>query len=118
MIISHLFLALAALVIGTMNLLSKKGTNKHKLIGWFWIAFMSYVSIFSFWIKEINEGQYSWIHLLSIWTLFSLIISIIAIKFGYIKTHKNFMIGTYIGLLIAGIFTLLPGRFIANYLGF
>ena len=29
------FLALIALVIGAMNLLSKKGTNKHKLIGWF-----------------------------------------------------------------------------------
>jgi len=35
MILSHIFLALIALVIGAMNLLSKKGTNKHKLIGWF-----------------------------------------------------------------------------------
>ena len=117
MILSHLFLALIALVIGAINLFSKKGTHKHKIIGWFWIVFMSYVSISSFWIKELNEGQYSWIHLLSIWTLFSLIISIIAIKFGYIKTHRNFMIGTYIGLFIAGVFTLLPGRFISIALG-
>ena len=28
------------------------------------------------------------------------------------------MISTYAGLFIAGIFTLLPGRIIANYLGF
>ena len=117
-ILSHIFLALIALVIGAMNLLSKKGTNKHKLIGWFWIIFMGYVSISSFWIKELNEGQYSWIHLLSIITILSLIISIIAIKLRYIKIHSIFMIITYAGLFIAGIFTLLPGRFIANYLGF
>jgi len=48
MILLHLFLALIALVIGAMNLFSKKGTNKHKLIGWFWIIFMGYVSISSF----------------------------------------------------------------------
>ena len=115
MILSHIFLALIALVIGAMNLLSKKGTNKHKLIGWFWIIFMGYVSISSFWIKELNEGQYSWIHLLSIITILS---SIIAIKLRYIKIHSIFMISTYAGLFIAGIFTLLPRRFIANYLGF
>ena len=112
MILLHLFLALIALVIGAMNLFSKKGTNKHKLTGWFWIIFMGYVSISSFWIKELNEGQYSWIHLLSIITILS---SIIAIKLRYIKIHSIFMISTYAGLFIAGIFTLLPRRFIANY---
>ena len=31
MILSHIFLTLIALVIGAMNLLSKKGTNKHTI---------------------------------------------------------------------------------------
>ena len=39
------------------------------------------------------------------------------IKFGFIKIHSFFMIGTYIGLFIAGIFTLMPGRYIANFFG-
>ena len=117
MIVSHLILALIALIIGSINLISKKGTKRHKLIGWFWIIFMTYVSISSFWIKELNDGAYSWIHLLSIVTLLSLIFSIIAIKFGFIKIHSFFMIGTYIGLFIAGIFTLMPGRYIANFFG-
>ena len=115
MIISHLSLALAALIIGSINLISKKGTTRHKLIGWFWIIFMTYVAISSFCIK--NDGVYSWIHLLSIVTLLSLIFSIIAIKFRFIKIHSFFMIGTYIGLFIAGIFTLMPGRYIANFFG-
>ena len=104
MIVSHLILALIALIIGSINLISKKGTTRHKLIGWFWI-------------KELNDGAYSWIHLLSIVTLLSLIFSIIAIKFGFIKIHSFFMLGTYIGLFIAGIFTLMPGRYIANFFG-
>ena len=117
MIVSHLILALIALIIGSINLISKKGTTRHKLIGWFWIIFMTYVSISSFWIKELNDGDYSWIHLLSIITLLSLIFSIIAIKFGFVKIHSFFMLGTYIGLFIAGIFTLMPGRYIANFFG-
>ena len=117
MIVSHLILALIALIIGSINLISKKGTKRHKLIGWFWIMFMSYVAISSFWIKELNDGAYSWIHLLSIVTLLSLIFSIIAIKFGFVKIHSFFMLGTYIGLFIAGIFTLMPGRYIANFFG-
>ena len=117
MIVSHLILALIALIIGSINLISKKGTKRHKLIGWFWIIFMTYVAISSFWIKELNDGDYSWIHLLSIITLLSLMFSIIAIKFGFIKIHSFFMLGTYIGLFIAGIFALMPGRYIANFFG-
>ena len=117
MIVSHLFLAFAALIIGSINLFSEKGTQRHKFIGWFWIIFMTYVAVSSFWIKELNDGVYSWIHLLSITTLISLILSIIAIKLRFIKIHSFLMVGTYIGLFIAGIFTLMPGRYIANFFG-
>ena len=117
MIVSHLFLAFAALIIGSINLFSEKGTQRHKFIGWFWIIFMTYVAVSSFWIKELNDGVYSWIHLLSITTLISLILSIIAIKLRFIKIHSFLMVGTYIGLFIAGVFTLMPGRYIANFFG-
>ena len=117
MIVSHLFLAFTALIIGSINLFSKKGTQRHKFIGWFWIIFMTYVAVSSFLIKELNDGVYSWIHLLSIITLISLILSIIAIKLRFIKIHSLLMIGTYIGLFIAGMFALMPGRYIANFIG-
>ena len=35
-----------------------------------------------------------------------------------INDSITYFFNTYAGLFIAGIFTLLPGRFIANYLGF
>jgi len=110
-IISHIILALLAVLFGLRNLVSKKGNYSHKVFGWFWVISMAYVSISSFWIKSLNEGQYSFLHLLSIWTLICLVLGIYYIRKKKRKLHYSFMIGPYIGLLIAGVLTLLPGRF-------
>ena len=117
MIISHILLAVFAVFFGLKNLISKKGDKTHKVIGWIWVLLMLYVSISSFWIKELNDGTYSWIHLLSVWVIISLTLAIYFIKKGKLILHKIFMIGTFIGLSVAGLFTLLPGRFIPQALG-
>ena len=77
---SHLILAILAVGFGIKNLLSKKGGSTHKIIGWIWVSLMMYVAFSSFWIKELNDGLYSWIHLLSIWVIISLTLSIYFIK--------------------------------------
>tara|TARA_A100001035_G_scaffold45291_1_gene32160 strand:+ start:203 stop:565 length:363 start_codon:yes stop_codon:yes gene_type:complete len=117
LIYSHIFLAVAAVIIGSINLFSIKGTTKHKVIGWIWVITMLYVSFSSFWIKELNDGTFSWIHILTIWVIISLLFAIYFIKKKKILLHKIFMIGNMIGLTIAGIFTLYPGRFIPSVLG-
>ena len=68
--------------------------------------------------KLFNPGSYSWIHLLipfTIGNLVYLIYSIRLFKKTRLEKHKNAhirsMVGTYIGaLLVAGAFTLIPGR--------
>ena len=85
--------------------------GRKQVFGWFWIISMAYVSISSFWIRSLNEGNYSFIHILSIWTLICLVLGIYYIRKKKRKMHYAFTIGPYIGLLIAGILTLLPGRF-------
>ncbi len=53
-------------------------------------------------------GAFSPIHLLSIWTLFSLVM---AARQGDIRLHKIWMVLLYIlALKVTGVFTLLPGR--------
>ena len=53
-------------------------------------------------------GAFSPIHLLSIWTLFSLVM---AARQGNIRLHKIWMLLLYIlALKVTGVFTLLPGR--------
>ena len=66
---SHALMALLAVVIGGVQLVSAKGTRRHKVLGYIWVSLMMYVSISSFFISEIQLwGAYSPIHLLSVWT--------------------------------------------------
>ena len=114
----HFVAAGLAIMLGLINLVSEKGTQQHRLIGWSWLILMSFVTVPSFWIREINDGDFSWIHLLTIWTIISMGAAIISIKKGYIKTHASFMSGTMLGAIIAGIFAIMPGRFINSLIGY
>jgi uncharacterized membrane protein len=56
-------------------------------------------------------GGFSPIHLLSIWTLFSLVMAVYHARQGNIRQHKIWMVLLYIlALLVTGVFTLWPGR--------
>ncbi len=118
-IYTHAAFALLAVPLGLYVLLTKKGTNQHRILGRIWVTFLIIVSLTAIFIQAINPGQYSLIHLLIPWTIGSLIYSIWNIK-KFKKTrierykfaHMYSMIGVYVGaLLIAGAFTLMPGRF-------
>jgi len=111
----HLFAAIAALLLGILVLLREKGTYRHKLMGRFWVVLMFVVAMTSFWIRDLNDGAVSWIHLLSGFTVLSLVLGIRAIRKGYVEAHKRFMIGTFTGLCGAGLGTLFPGRMIPNF---
>ena len=114
----HLAMALLALGLGTANLALAKGTFRHRVFGWSWIAAMLCVTISSFWIREINHGSFSWLHGLSVWTLVAMAIAIYAIRTGRARMHAGFMIGTMTGAFVAGGFALAPGRYITNLLGY
>ena len=103
---------MVAIILGGIQLYMKKGGMFHKLLGRLWIGLMLIVSISSFFIHEIKLwGLYSPIHLLSIWTIFSLGLAIYFVRIGNIKRHKQVMIALYVfALILTGFFTLLPGR--------
>ena len=115
----HAALALLAIPLGLYIFITKKGTKNHKMLGRTWVTVLMIVSLTAIFIQTINTGQYSLIHLLIPYTIGSLIYSIWNIrKFkktkieSYKIKHMHSMIGVYIGaLLIAGAFTLMPGRF-------
>lgn len=114
----HLITALLALGLGTANLAFTKGTPRHRTIGWFWITAMLFVTLSSFRIRELNDGEFSWIHGLTVWTLFCMFAAIYSIRRSWIRVHAGFMIGTMMGTIIAGAFALAPGRFISTILGY
>ena len=108
----HALAALLAVILGGIQLAMKKGTRLHKALGWIWTVIMAIVAITSFFIHEIKIwGQYSPIHLLSIWTLISLGLAIYFAKTGKINRHKQVMVALYgFGLILTGFFTMMPGR--------
>lgn len=112
MIEAHLAIALLALLLGLVVLARRKGTASHKMLGRIWVALMLFVAVGSFAIREINTPQLSWIHLLSAWTIVSLGIGIYCIRRHRVPGHAGFMIGTFVGLAVAGAFALMPGRHI------
>ena len=108
--------AAVAVLLGGFVLWARKGTTLHKTNGRIWVFLMAVTAMVSFEIRVLEDGQYSWIHLLSAWTLFSLLAGLWAARTGRIRTHKGFMIGTYVGAIVAGVFTLMPGRYLASVL--
>ncbi|ATC26671.1 DUF2306 domain-containing protein [Caulobacter vibrioides] len=107
----HLFSALTALAIGVVLMMRVKGTTLHKLLGWTWVLAMGSTAVSSLFIREINHGAFSFIHLLSGWTIIGLPGAVYAIKRGKVSAHRKAMTGMFVGgLLVAGLFTFLPGR--------
>ena len=109
---SHALVALLAVLLGGLQLSRAKGTAQHRLLGWIWVALMAYVAASSFFISEIKLwGAFSPIHLLSVWTLISLVMAIFHVRRGNIRQHKIWMMLLYVlALLVTGLFTLWPGR--------
>jgi uncharacterized membrane protein len=111
LIVFHLAFALAALALGSVVLVRRKGTPSHKMLGRIWASLMAVVALSSFWIFEIRHGVGpSFVHLLSVWTLISLACAIYFIRRGNVRAHRGFMIGTFLGLAGAGAGALAPGR--------
>ena len=108
----HAIAAMIAIILGGIQLYMKKGGTIHKFLGRAWVGLMLIVSVSSFFIHKINFwGAYSPIHLLSIWTIFSLGLAIYFVRVGNIKRHKQVMLALYgFALILTGFFTFMPGR--------
>jgi len=108
----HAFAAMAALVLGLVQFAAPKGTLPHWTIGWIWVVLMAVVAASSFWIHQIRlVGPFSPIHVLSIFTLVVLPLAVWRAHTHRVADHRRMMIFIFAGaLVVAGLFTLLPGR--------
>ena len=108
----HAFAAMAAFGVGVIQFLAPKGTVPHRALGWLWVALMMVVAGSSFWIHQSRVwGLWSPIHLLSIFTLAIVPLGVWRAHRHDVRGHRLTMIFTFVGaLVIAGLFTLVPGR--------
>ena len=99
----HALGATFAVVAGAVVLLTpRKGDFAHRRLGMAWMAAMYWTAFSSFGIRELRPGHFSFIHLLSLWTLISLTVALWAAVTGRGAQHRGWVRGTYAGLVAAG----------------
>jgi uncharacterized membrane protein len=110
----HAGAASAAFLLGIVQLSAPKGTLPHRTIGWIWVALILTVSVSSFFIHQIRLwGPWSPIHLISIFTLVMLPLAVLAAHRHQVEKRRKAMTAIFLGaLVLAGLFTLAPGRVI------
>lgn len=107
----HVLAAVCAFGLGMAMFASRKGARFHRIAGWTWVALMGLVAGSSLLITGLNGHSYSFIHLLSGFTLIMLPLAVIAARKHDVVTHRRRMTGLFLGsMVIAGAFTFLPGR--------
>ncbi len=107
----HLAAALLALGLGIVMWRRPKGTKSHKITGRLFMALMLVTALTAIFIREINRGQFSWIHIFVPLTLIGIVQALWAIKNRNIKKHVHHVRNLFFfALLIPGVFSFMPGR--------
>ncbi|MAK60984.1 MAG: hypothetical protein CMK09_08400 [Ponticaulis sp.] len=107
----HVAGAISTLLIGLVLMFAPKGFQLHRTLGWTWVVTMAVTAISSFFITSFSPVHFSPIHALSAWTLLGLPMGITAIRRRNVAKHRKEMTQMFVGgMLIAGMFSMLPGR--------
>ncbi|WP_162143769.1 DUF2306 domain-containing protein [Hellea balneolensis] len=107
----HAAAAFVALGLGIAMWLRPKGTRGHKLVGRGFVVVMLLTAISALFIREINNGSFSWIHIFVPITFLGAWQAITRIRRKNVKGHISAVRGMFFGaLIIPGIFSFMPGR--------
>jgi len=118
----HLFTVFPCVLLGFFQLfIIKKSSSLHRINGSIYVILLAFSALISFFLPaQVGErlaNHFGALHLLSIATLSTLIYSLWSLKRGDIKAHRRSMSWLYFtGVIIAGAFTLAPGRFLNEVL--
>lgn len=111
-ILLHLATVLPAAAIGAWLILaSRKGALWHRRMGYAFLALMTATAVISVFVRDLNPGGFSWIHVLVPLTLLGVFGGLRAARRHDVSRHRRIMLTLYLGaLVVAGAFTLMPGR--------
>jgi uncharacterized membrane protein len=100
LIATHAAAACASLPLGAVQVVRRpRGDRPHRRLGRAWGALMLYVAVTSFWIRDLRHGSFSLLHVLSVITIVSVTLGIIAARRGDIARHRGNMLGAWLGSL-------------------
>jgi uncharacterized membrane protein len=113
----HLGAIVVSLGLAPAILWNKRGDRRHRALGYGWVTAMTIAALTSLFIREINDGGFSLIHLLSVFTVIQLPIIVLSARAHNHRRHRRAIRGMIIGaLLIAGFFTFPFDRLLGHWL--
>ncbi|MEZ5956787.1 MAG: DUF2306 domain-containing protein [Hyphomonadaceae bacterium] len=107
----HVATVAVALLFGPVQFVLPKGTGAHRVFGWIWATCMCATAVATFFVREMRDGQFSPIHIFSLMTLVGVPVALWLAR-ARVVSHARAMIGLYVGLLVAGVTAVAPGRVI------
>jgi len=118
----HMTAALGALVTGPVALWARRGSRQrpklHRAFGYAWVTLMLVTAVSAIFIRDTrlpNLAGFTPIHLLVPVTLAGLAGAFWFLARGNVAAHRKTMQGLYVGAcIVAGAFTLLPGRYLGT----
>ena len=120
----HMTAAILATVIGPVALWARLGATQrpvlHRAFGYAWVTLMIVVATSAIFIRGsggFRLAGFSPIHLLIPFVLGNFVAAFWALSRRQIRRHRMHMQFTYLGACVAaGLFTLLPGRYLGDLL--
>jgi uncharacterized membrane protein len=114
---AHILTILVALALTPFMLLRRRGDRPHRVLGWIWASALFLTAAISFWVRTINPGGFSMIHLLSLLTVVQVPLIVFYARRHDWKRHRSAVRGMVTGaLLVAGFFTFPFGRLMGAWL--
>lgn len=111
----HLLAALAALGLGAVLMLARKGRVFHRVAGWVWVVLVAATAGASIFITELNNGHWSLLHLITGWVLLVTPMAVIWARRHDVARHQRTMMGLFYGGFAINVFVaFIPGRLLWN----
>lgn len=107
----HALSAFGALGLGLVQFAAPKGTIPHRTLGYVWVLLMAIIAITAIFIRQGNDGSFSFIHIFVPLTLYAIVELSIRARRGLTAKHRGTAIRAFLGaLLIPGLFSFFPDR--------
>lgn len=116
-VVIHVATVIPAVPLGLYLMLTRNGGARHKLLGRIWIALMVVTALAAIFIRHVNNGQFSFIHLFVPLTLIGAWQTVASVRRGQLRKHRNHLLGLYLGaLIIPGTFAFTGDRLMGAWL--
>ncbi len=116
-VVIHVATVCPAVPLGLYLMLARKGGPRHKMLGRVWIALMVVTALSALFIRHINDGGFSFIHIFVPLTLIGAWQTVTSARRGDLRAHRRHLVQLYLGaLIIPGAFSFIGSRLMGAWL--